>query len=164
MKVLKASLCVTVLLLLLITANTIWAAATDNHTVTVTVSAINELAIVGGNVTLTINTATAGSNPDNQTDATTSDLLWTTNEASKKITILSNILAASANFTLTAEATGISGGTATAAQTPTTTAADFITGVATTIGTCDLSYVGSATAAEGTGSDAHTITYTLTAV
>ncbi|MBW8001591.1 MAG: hypothetical protein FVQ80_06165 [Planctomycetes bacterium] len=164
MKVLKTSFCVIVLLFLFVSAGIILASNTDNHTVTVTVTAINELEIIGGNITLTINTATAGSNPDDQTDSTTADLNWTTNEASKKITILSNILAASANFTLTAEATSISGGTATAPQTPTTTAADFITGVATTIGTCDLTYVGSATAAEGTGSDAHTITYTLTAV
>jgi len=44
----------------------------------------------------------------------------------------------------------------------TTTAIDFVTGVATTTGTCDLSYVASATAAQGTGSDVHTVLYTLT--
>ncbi len=76
------------------------ASNTDNHTVTVTVSAINELAIAGGSVTLTIHTATAGSDPDAQVDNTTASLAWTTNESSKKITIATNL--ASQKFTLKA--------------------------------------------------------------
>ena len=138
------------------------AANNDNHTVTVTVNAINELAIIGGNVTLTINSATAGSDPDDQVDSTTADLDWTTNEASKKITVVSNLAAQS--FTLKSVAQNVTGGTAASEVTVTDTAADFVTGVATTLGGCDIQYTGSATAAQGTGSDVHTITYTITDV
>jgi hypothetical protein len=134
---------------------------TDSHTVTVTVSAVNELAIIGGNVTLTVNTATAGSDPDEVTDSTTCDLLWTTNETSKKVTVATNV--AAPDFTLRVLAANVSGGTAAPEVTLSTTAADFVTGVAQTSGSCDLSYTASATALQGTGSDAHTVTYTITA-
>ncbi len=137
------------------------AASSDSHTVTVTVSAINELSIIGGNVTLAINSATAGSNPDDATDNTTCELAWTTNEASKKITVATSLAAPS--FTLKVVAEHVSGGTAAAEVTLSTTAADFVTGVATTTGDCALSYTASATAAQGTGSDVHTVTYTIAA-
>ena len=138
-----------------------FAGPTDSHIVTVTVTAINEVAISGGNITLTINSATAGSDPDDATDSTTCDLLWTTNEASKKITAETDL--AAPNFTLRTEATSVSGGTSAGQVTLSTTAQDFVTGVATTVGSCDLSYTASATAAQGTGSDVHTVTYTITA-
>ena len=132
----------------------------DSHTVTVTVGAINELAIVGGNITLTLTPGTPGSDPDDATDDTTCDLLWTTNELSKKITAETNLGAP--NFTLKVTATNVTGGTAAGEVALSTTATDFVTGVAMTTGTCDLSYVASATAAQGTGSDVHTVLYTLT--
>jgi hypothetical protein len=137
------------------------AANSDNHQVTVTVSAVNEAAITGGNITLTINSATPGSDLDDATDATTS-LAWTTNEASKKITVTGD--QASPTFTLKVEATGVTGGTSAGQLTVTNSAQDFVTGVATTTGGATLSYTAQATAAQGTGSDVHTITYTLTAV
>jgi hypothetical protein len=130
-----------------------------NHTVTVHVDAINEAAVTGGDITLTINSATAGSNPNNATDGTC-HLNWTTNEAGKKITVESD--QAAPTFTLKVTATAISGGTATPQVTVSNVAQDFVTAVATTIGTCTLSYVASATAAQGTGQDVHVITYTLT--
>jgi hypothetical protein len=133
---------------------------TDNHTVTVQVQAINEAAISGGNLTLTINTATAGQEPDDAVDNTMCDLAWTTNEASKKITVETDL--AAPNFTLKVVAQNVTGGTAASEVTLSTTADDFVTGVATTTGGCDLQYTASATAAQGTGSDVHTVTYTLT--
>lgn len=137
------------------------AADNDNHQVTVTVTAINELSLTGGNITLTINSATAGSDPDDATDATCT-LAWTTNEASKKVTVVSSL--ASPTYTLKVEATGVSGGTSGGQLTVTNSAQDFVTGVATTTGGCTLSYTAQATAALGTGSDVHTtVTYTVTA-
>jgi len=137
------------------------AANTDFHTVTVTVEAINEAAITGGDLTLTINTATAGQEPDDAVDNTTCDLDWTTNEATKKITVETNL--AAPTYTLKVVAQNVTGGTAAAEVTLSTTGADdFVTGVATTTGGCDLQYTASATAAQGTGSDVHTVTYTLT--
>jgi len=139
------------------------AANSDSHTVTVQVSAINELAITGGNLTLAINSATAGSEPDNATDSTTCDLLWTTNQASKKITVATGLTPQ--NFTLKVVAQNVSGGGSAASEvTLSTTAQDLVTAVATEIGSCDLAYTASATAAQGTGSDIHTVTYTITAV
>ena len=137
------------------------AANNDNHQVTVTVSAINELSLTGGNITLTINTATAGSDPDDATDATC-NLAWTTNEASKKVTVVSSL--AAPTYTLKVEATGVTGGTSGGELTVTNAAQDFVTSVATTTGGCTLSYTAQTTAALGTGSDVHTtVTYTVTA-
>ena len=149
------------LMAIMLVPSSAFAASSANHTVTVNVSAINEVSISGGNVTLTINAAVAGSNPTDATDATTADLLWTTNESSKKITVATNL--ASPDFTLKVVAASVSGGTAATEVTLSTTAADFVTAVSTTTGSADLSYTASATAAEGTGSDAHTVTYTMTA-
>ena len=152
-----------ILVLLFGLGATAMAANTDSHTVTVTVAAINEID-VDTNVTLTVNSATAGQDPDVVTDNTSADLKWTTNEASKKITVATNL--AAPNFSLTAQAVNISGsgtpGTAAGAVTLSTTAADLITGISTSAASCDLQFVASATAAQGTGSDVHTVTYTLT--
>lgn len=147
--------------LALILSGVAMAANNDSHQVLVQVSAINELAISGANLTLTIDSATAGSEPDDATDSTTTDLLWTTNQASKKITVATSL--ASQNFTLKVVAQNVSGGTAASEVTLSTTAQDFTTAIATTTGSCDLAYTARATAAQGTGSDVHTVTYTLTA-
>ena len=141
----------------------IFSAATDNHTVTVTLTAINEVAITGGNITLTINTAVAGGEPSDAVDNTTCDLDWTTNEASKKITVVSNLSAAAQDFTLLVVAQSVTGGTAASEVTVDDSAADFVTAISTTTGGCDLQYTGQALISDGTGSDVHTITYTLTA-
>lgn len=142
-------------------AGAAWAADNDSHTVTVQVNAVNELAISGGNLTLTINSATAGSELDDATDSTTCDLAWTTNQATRKITVATDL--GSPDFTLKVVAQNVSGGTAASEVTLSTTAADFVTAVSQTTGSCDLAYTASATAAQGTGSDVHTVTYTVTA-
>jgi hypothetical protein len=135
--------------------------AADNatHNVTVTVTAINEVAITGGNITLTIATASAGSNPPQAVNASCG-LNWTTNETGKKITVEADQI--STDHTLKVLATGVSGGTATVERTLTVAPQDFITGVATTIGGCTLNYTAIATAAQGTSSMVHAITYTIT--
>ena len=137
-------------------------ASSINHTVLVEVNAINELEILGGNLTLTINTATAGSNPDAQSNSSACDLEWTTNRTSKKITIVSNI--ASPTNTLTVLADNVSGGTSAGSITISNSVQDLITAIAETVGVCDLNYTASTTASNGTSSDVHTITYTLTGV
>jgi hypothetical protein len=136
------------------------AAQTASHTVTVQVNAINELALTGGNITLTVSTATAGQQPDPVTNSTCT-LAWTSNQATRKITVATNL--ATQNFTLKVLAQSVTGGTAAPEATVTNTAADLVTGVSRTTGGCTLRYTASATAAQGTGSDVHTVTYTLTA-
>ncbi len=132
----------------------------DSHNVTVNVEAINELAISGGNITLTINSANAGSQPIDATDNTMCDLKWTTNQTSKKITVATDN--DSQNFTLKVAAQGVNGGTAASEVILDTSAQNFVTGISETLGICDLSYTASATASQGTGSDEHEVTYTLT--
>ncbi len=143
----------------LLIAGASYAADNDNHQVTVTVSVINELAVAGGNITLTINSATPGSDPNDATDATTS-LDWTTNDTGKKITAATNN--AAATFTLKVNATAVTGGTSAGEITLSTTDADYVTGIATTTGGCTSSYTAQATAAQGNGSDVHVVTFTLT--
>ena len=138
------------------------AVTTDNHQVTVQVNAINELAISPkNNITLTISTATAGSEPDPVTDETCG-LLWTTNETGKKITVETDLN--QQDFTLKVVATSVTGGIAASEvnfSVVGTTATDFVTSISETVGSCTLKYTASATAAQGTGSDVHTITYTI---
>ncbi|PKP61334.1 hypothetical protein CVT91_03415 [Candidatus Atribacteria bacterium HGW-Atribacteria-1] len=161
----KLIVCLVTLGLIFGLVGTAMAGNTDSHSVTVQVDAINEINVAGGDspapaIILIISTAIAGSEPTEVTD-TSCTLLWTTNQASKKITVVTN--QASPTFTLKVLATGVTGGTAAAEVTLSTTAADFVTAVATTTGICTLQYTASATAAQGEGSDAHIITYTITA-
>lgn len=135
--------------------------SSDTHPVNITISAIDEIAIAGGNLTLTINSATAGTGPDDKTDNTTNDLDWTSNGTNIKITGATNLV--TQKFTLKVLAKNVTGGTAAAIATITNTAKDVVTGITKTTGGCDLEYTAQATAAQGAGSDVHTITYTMTA-
>jgi len=152
----------TLSIFLAIVSMSLFSANTDNHTVTVSVSAINELALSAATLlTLTINAATAGSEPTATTD-TSRTVSWTTNEASKKITVASGAIFS--NSTLKVLATSVSGGSAASQVTLSTTATDFVTGVGSNTGSATLSYEASATAAQGTTGDSTvTITYTLAA-
>ncbi len=137
------------------------AGASANHQVTVTVNFINELAITGGNIELIISTATAGSEPNADTVATCT-MAWTTTDTTKKITAATNL--ESPTYTLQVTAISVTGGSATAPVTLSTTPTNFVTGVAETTGGCTLSYVASTTASLGKGQDVHTVTYTIVAV
>ncbi len=136
------------------------AAQSASHTVTVQVNAISELTLTGGDMTLTLNTATAGGQPDSVVSAPCA-LAWTANQANARITVETSL--ASPTFTLKVVAQGLTGGAAAPEVTLSNTAADFITGAGNTTGACSLRYTAYATAAQGTGSDVHTVTYTLTA-
>jgi hypothetical protein len=138
-------------------------AQSDTQIVTIVVSDINEIAVSSGSLTLTINSATAGSAPDGDTDATTSYSI-TTNGSSKKITAALGV----------AYATGISlaltlgaptGATSAGAKTLTTTAQDMVTGITKLAESgVSISYTASATAAavsNGAG-EAQTVTLTVT--
>lgn len=133
-----------------------WASDTANHTVTVTVAAVNEVAIVGGNVDLNIGSSYAAS------DATTASLTWSTNESSKKITVVSSL--STIAYPLSVTAGSVSGGTSAGAVVVSNTAQDLVTGISLTDGSADLSYSATATAGDGSGVEAHTITYTILAV
>jgi len=131
-----------------------------SHTVTVRVNAISELTLTGGDTTLTLSTATAGRQPDPATN-TDCTLAWTANPTNIRITVATNLV--SPTFTLNVVAQSVTGGIAAPEVTLGNTAADLVTGVSRTTGSCTLRYTASATAVQGTGSDVHTVTYTLTA-
>jgi hypothetical protein len=135
--------------------------AADNasHNVTVTVTAISEIAITGGNITLTISTAAAGSNPPYAVNGACG-LNWTTNEDDQKITVEAD--AVSLLHTLKVIATGASIGTPSAERTITVAPQDIVTGIGKSIGGCTLNYTAIATAAQGVSSVVHAITYTIT--
>jgi hypothetical protein len=123
------------------------------------ITAVNNVAVTGGNITLTVSTAVPGSEPSDANDATTG-LTWDTDEGSKKITVASSLI--SPAFTLKVVATGLTDGTSNGQLTLTNSSQDIISGIPITVsGSSTLSYTASATAAQGTGSDVHTITYTI---
>ncbi|HEY3296331.1 MAG TPA: hypothetical protein VGL38_12965 [bacterium] len=126
-----------------------------------------DLAVLNGDVELTVSSATAGQQPIAATSETC-QLQWTTlvADATKKITAQSSL--ATPSFVLTVNAVSISAGDGTAAGpvTLSTSAGDLIVNIPAGVlvsdpGTCTLRYTASATAANGTGSDSHTITFTI---
>ena len=133
----------------------------DNHSVTVEVLAINEVAITG-NATLTISTATAGSDPDDATDNSTSYAI-TTNQPNRKLTAAIDVNMPT-GMTLALLAVAPAGGTP-ASKNLSTVAKDIVTGVSTLSESgLQLGYTLSATAAAGTlSSVVKTVTITVVA-
>ena len=135
--------------------------ATQN--VTIVVAAINEVS-VSGNLTLTINSATAGSNPDDATDNTTTYSI-TTNGTNKKITGQLDLAYAS-GLSLKVNLTAPTGGTSQGQKTLSTTAQDLVTGISGLAESAiQIAYTASATAAaasNGAG-ETKTVTFTITA-
>ncbi|RPH94179.1 hypothetical protein EHM69_08085 [candidate division KSB1 bacterium] len=126
-----------------------------------------DVAVLNGDITLTISTAAAGQAPDAVVDET-GQLEWSTfGESSvKKITVQTGL--ASPRYSLRVEAFGVSGGDGTAtgdvplSTVPTNLIEDIPTDVPVLDpGTCTLRYTASAAAGNGTGADSHTITFTI---
>ncbi len=126
-----------------------------------------DISILNGNVNLTISSALAGQEPSLVTSET-GQLQWSTLELdpTKKITTQTNL--GSPKFTLTTQALSVSAGDGTAVGeiALTTSASDFVVDIPAGIpvgdpGTCTLRYAASATASDGTGTDFHTVTYTI---
>jgi hypothetical protein len=116
-------------LAVLLTFGSALAANTDNQTVTLQVSAINEIAVSGDPGALVVSTATAGAEPDTATDNST-DYDITTNESNKRITgVLDS--AVPANTELYIFLAAPTGGTSAGDVQLTTTAADLVTGIST---------------------------------
>jgi hypothetical protein len=132
-----------------------------DHIVTVTISAINEISVTGA-PSLTVSTATAGQDLDDDVDLVTCDLSWTTNAANKKITVATTL---APSVTLKVVAVAPTAGSAAAEVTLSTTAADFITGIGKTFGTSDITYTLAASVTDAiVTNETITVTYTITAV
>jgi len=126
-----------------------------------------DVSVLNGDVDLTISSAPAGQQPASATNEAC-QLQWTTLvvDATKKITVETNVAVAS--FALTVNAVNVSPGDGTSAGqvTLSTTAEDLVVDVPAGVlvsspGTCTLRYRATASAANGTGSDAHTVTFTI---
>ena len=156
----KLKIAIFITCLLFLSVNLTFSQSSASHTVTVTVTTINEMAISGGNISLNISTAPGGSEPVVASDDISCNLRWTTTEVAKKITVATNL--GSPVFPLKVVAQAVNGGNAASEVTLSPIARDFITGIAKTIGSCNLGYSASATTADGIGSEVHTVIYTLT--
>lgn len=157
------------LLLLFLSLSVLWREApaqvygSDNHTVTVTVATITNIQVSSGSVSLTITGAGVPAGQDQMTavDQTTT-LLWGVNSANRKVTVNTNLV--SPLFALKLLALNpTSPGTAAPEVTLSTTPTDFLLNIGRSTGTCSLRYTGVALASQGTGTDTHTITFTVAA-
>jgi len=139
-----------------------WAGDTATQSVTATVSAINEISITGGPVTLNVNSATAGSQPTDATNSATSYAITTnvTGPATKKITaqIDGNTVS---GVTLKIALTSPGSGTPAAAQTLSTTPQSVLTAISAVAGSGTVTYTLSATVAAAIGSQTKIVTLTL---
>jgi len=128
--------------------------------VTVKVEPVNEIALSGGDVMLTIDTSSLKGDSQKIRSREACSLIWTTNQSNKKITIESDQPAP--NFGLTASALNVQGGIPEPEVIVCAHPVNFITGISNTTGGCDLIYVAQVTSGTYEGVDSHNITYTLT--
>lgn len=133
---------------------------TATNRITVKVQAITVLQIIGTIVNLNISGSNALAGQDQMmTTDQTSTLAWGTNSSLKKIT--ANTSLAAPKFTLQLVAVNPTFGTAASQMTLSTTANDLLLNIGRSSGTCSLLYTAVALASQGTGTDAHTITFTV---
>jgi hypothetical protein len=147
----KRKLCVLSLVsLLLIPAGLVQASNQATQTVTLAVSAINEISVSAATLSMTVSAATAGSQPTAVTNTATSYAI-TTNcaENGKKITAILNT-AVPPNTTLKITLAAPTGGSSEGQKTLTTSAVNVVTGVdAVAESGMQISYEFSATVAAG---------------
>ena len=134
--------------------------AADNATqdVDITVQAVNEIT-VGPTVTLTINSATAGSNPSGTASST-----WniTTNSVSSKKITAQLAAALSSGLTLSANLQAPSTGTSSGVTTLSTTASDVVTSIEAVAATgLTINYAATATVAVAPNTYSADVTYTI---
>jgi hypothetical protein len=141
-------------------------AQSSSHIAQVNVSQIAVVGVGPGAVSLNITGVgiVAGVNQMTVTDQTTT-LSWGANTSTAKISVKTSL--GSPKFTLTVQAVSITGvpssaGISAPTVTLSTTSQDFMTGIGLKRGTCNLLYTGIALASNGTGTDSHTITFTIT--
>ncbi len=130
------------------------------HLVTVIVQPVATIRTNLGAVNMTISgaNAVAGVDAMSVTDQT-STLLWGTNSSLQKITVNTSLV--TPLYTLKLLAVTPTSGTAASEVNLAGTAQDFILNIGRTSGSCGLRYTAVALASQGTGTDAHTITFTI---
>jgi hypothetical protein len=160
----RTILSVAITLFLILSPRLIFGQTSINHTINFTVNPVSIIQINGGTITLNITGANAIAGVDQMSSAPneSSTLIWGTNSTPRKITIRTNLTPQL--FTLKAEALNPTVGTTAGEVTLSTAAYDynFITNIGTSTGSATVRYTGVALASKGTGTDSHTITFTIT--
>lgn len=132
----------------------------SSHTITVQVQQITGVQVNVASISLAITGTNAVAGQDIMTTSDqSSTLLWGINGGTKKITVNTNV--AAPLFALKIEALSPTQGTAAPEVTLTTAPSDFLLNVGRSSGSCTLRYTGVALASQGTGTDAHTVTFTV---
>ena len=120
------------------------------------------VSVNGGNISLTFSAPTPGSDFSDVVDNTSCSLSWNrpSGQGNNKITARSNVAQPTAY--LTVEAINVSGANSSGVVPLATTAYDLVSGMAPGDGSCDLEYTASASLTDGTATDAHMVTFTIT--
>jgi hypothetical protein len=136
---------------------------TAAQVVTLRVMELNKISLVGGPLTLQINSINDNAGQPNPAIDASTKLLWTSNGDARKIAVGSDM--ASPRFILKIQA-GKSGSGAGIAEPEITLSDnsphDLILGVQRSAGSCDLTFTALASVQEGAGSETRLITYTIT--
>ena len=137
--------------------------ASTNQTLTLQVFEANRIDISQRALTLVINQASLESG--NPVEAVNEDgnLVWLTNGENKKITVATNN--AAPRYLVKVHALDITGSTGVAAPEVSlndNTTKDLVMGVTRSWGKCKIRFVASAKVSDGTGTETHLITYTIT--
>ena len=133
---------------------------TTTNRITVKVQTITIVQVIGSIVNLSVSGSNAIAGQDQMTTTDqTSTLAWGINSSLKKITVKTSL--AAPKFTLQLVAVNPTVGTAASQVTLSTTANDLLLNIGRSSGTCSLLYTAVALASQGTGTDSHTITFTV---
>ncbi len=134
--------------------------ATSSHTVTVVVSTITLVQVSSGAVNLTVSGANAVAGQDLMTASNqATNLLWGINSGLKKVVV--NTSVAAPLFTLKVAAVNPSQGIAAPQVTLSAIPTDLLLNVGRSSGSCILQYTAEVLASQGTGAEAHMITFTV---
>ena len=134
--------------------------ASDNHTVTVQVAEISVIDVTASTLNLNMldGDIQVGRDLMTVTDQSSS-IFWGTNGSSRKITVTTDL--ATPLFELRMVAVNPTRGTPAPEFVLSTTPQDLVLDVGRSLGSSLLQYTGVAYASQGTGTDMHTITFTI---
>lgn len=148
----------------------VMAQVSDSHTVTVTVNPLDAIDVQGDVTLILAFDPVSGTLVDSDNTAI---LSWITNQAARKVTVQTNLDGFTYGLQVTAgaitqtdgapgdEGTGV-GAIDLENAGPAEGAQDFVTDIDVAGAWCPLVYDASASVTDGTGSEVHTVTYTLT--
>ena len=137
--------------------------ATSTQVVTLRVMELNKIDLVGGPLTLQVNSINENAGQPNPAIDASTKLLWTSNGDARKIAVGSNITSPRFVLKIEAEKTGVGTGIAQPEVTLSNNAQhDLILGVQRSAGSCKLKFSAVADVAQGIGAESYLITYTIT--